>query len=235
MIADEATIIQKLNRVRQRMDRACTAAGRDPKAVRLLLATKTVPARKIRVALQSGATLIGENKVQEFKEKAAALADLHYERHFIRHLQSNKVKEVLRYVTCIQSVDRMELVQELDKRLQVAGHDLDIMLQVNTSYERSKFGLHPDAVPGFAQQVAQYDTLRIKGLMTIGLFDADAEKVRPSFRLLKTLKEQIQEIIPGISLEDLSMGMSGDLETAIEEGATIIRVGTAVFGERIYP
>lgn len=235
MNTDEIMIMNRLARVQQRVWNACIANQRAPESVRLLLATKTVPADRIRVALKSGVRLIGENKVQEFREKAAALADLNYERHFIGHLQTNKVKELLQYVTCIQSVDRIALVQELDKRLQAAGHSLDIMLQVNTSYEASKFGLDPQAVPAFVKEVAQYDTLRIKGLMTIGLFDADAEKVRPSFRLLRALREQVQGIVADPdSVQELSMGMSGDLETAIAEGATLIRVGTAVFGQRRY-
>ena len=235
MHTEAAVITTKLDQVRQRINRACMAAGRQPETVKLLLATKTVPADKIRIALQSGATLIGENKVQEFREKTPGLADLNYERHFIGHLQTNKVKEVLQYVNCIQSVDRIELVHELDKRLLTAGHSLDIMIQINTSYEASKFGLDPKAVPAFIKQIARYDTLNIKGLMTIGLFDADAEKVKPSFRLLKIIQEQVKQEVPDVvSMQELSMGMSGDLETAIEEGATIVRVGTAIFGQRIY-
>ena len=236
MSTDEMMIMNRLVQVQQRIWNACMAHQRAPESVRLLLATKTVPADRIRVALKSGVRLIGENKVQEFREKTAALADLNYERHFIGHLQTNKVKDVLQYVSCIHSVDRIALVQELDKRLQAAGRSLDILIQVNTSYEPSKFGLDPKAVPAFIKQVAQYDTLNIKGLMTIGLFDADAEKVRPSFRLLSGLREQIQEAVADpASIQELSMGMSGDLETAIAEGATLIRVGTAIFGQRQYP
>lgn len=233
---EENRITTRINAIHQRMRNACAACNRDPATVRLLLATKTVPADKIRIAIQSGSTLTGENKVQEFREKIPALRDLDYERHYIGHLQTNKVKEVLQYVSCIQSVDRMALVQELDKRLLAAGRSLDVLVQVNTSYEPSKFGLEPEAVPGFIQQVAHYDTLNVKGLMTIGLFDADAEKVRPSFLLLKKLQDQLTDLgINRVSMKELSMGVSGDLETAIEEGATIIRVGTAVFGQRIYP
>jgi pyridoxal phosphate enzyme (YggS family) len=228
-------ITTRINAIYKRTRNACTASNRDPATVRLLLATKTVPAGKIRIAIQAGATLAGENKVQELREKAPALTDLNYEQHFIGHLQTNKVKEVLRYVSCIQSVDRITLVQELDKYLLAAGRSMDILVQVNTSYEQSKFGLVPEAVPDFIRQVARYDTLNIKGLMTIGLFDTDAEKVRPSFHLLKKLQDEVTDLdINRVSMQELSMGMSDDLETAIEEGATMVRVGTAIFGQRIY-
>lgn len=234
MNAIQNDIIQRLAAVQQRINKACREHQRDPGTVKLLLATKTVPAERIRTAVLAGFRLSGENKVQELRDKAPALADLQTERHFIGHLQTNKVKEVLRHVSCIQSVDRLELVQELDKRLQAAGRQLDILVQVNTSYESSKFGLAPEAVAGFVKQVSRYDTLNLKGLMTIGLFDADAEKVRPSFLMLKSIQQNLQEQGAGL-LQELSMGMSGDLETAIAEGATIIRVGTAVFGQRHYP
>ncbi|NQX43509.1 hypothetical protein SAMN05421820_11839 [Pedobacter steynii] len=229
-------IKNNLSIIHQRIAHEALKAGRIPGTVKLLLATKTVSAEKIRQALLLGETLIAENKVQELKEKYLDLTGIPHQAHFIGHLQSNKIKEVLKYVSCIQSVDRMELVQQLDKRLQAEGRCLDILIQVNTSYENSKFGLAPEAAFAFVRETAKYDTLKIKGLMTIGLFDADAEKVRPSFQLLKKLSDQIrQEGIPGVEMKELSMGMSGDLETAIEEGATIIRIGTAIFGPRIYP
>lgn len=229
-------IKNNLSIIHQRITHACRKAGRDPATVQLLLATKTVSAEKIKEALLLGEPLIAENKVQELKEKHAALLDISHQAHFIGHLQSNKIKEVLKYVSCIQSVDRMELVQQLDKRLQAEGRYLDVLIQVNTSYEDSKFGLAPENACAFVREAAKYGTLKIKGLMTIGLFDADAEKVRPSFQLLKKLSDQIRgEEIPGVEMKELSMGMSGDLETAIEEGATIIRIGTAIFGPRIYP
>ncbi|KIO76647.1 alanine racemase [Pedobacter lusitanus] len=229
-------IENNLKIIHHRIERACLKAGRNPAEVKLLLATKTVPADRIRVALQAGEILIAENKVQELKEKYEDLKDIPHQAHFIGHLQTNKIKDVLKYVSCIQSVDRIELVQQLDKRLLAEGRTLDILVQVNTSYEESKFGLSPDQAMAFIKETARYDTLRIKGLMTIGLFDAEAEKVRPSFRLLRTLLEQIrQENILHEEKPELSMGMSGDLETAIEEGATIVRIGTAVFGARMYP
>ena len=229
------TIPEALQQVRERVTRACNSAGRDPATVRLLLATKTVLPDKIRVAIQAGADLIAENKVQEYTQKAAALADLPVERHFIGHLQTNKIKEVIRYVSCIQSIDRQGVVSASHKRLKTEGGKMDIFLQVNTSQESSKFGLDPEAVAGFYEQVSQYDTLRVKGLMTIGLFDTDPERVRPCFHLLRTIRDKLSSTLPVATPLELSMGMSGDLEIAIAEGATIVRVGTAVFGARSYP
>lgn len=220
-------IITNLRHIHQRIATACAAAGRDASAVQLLLATKTVPPERIRVAIEAGETLIGENKVQEFRDKYEALKDLPVERHFIGHLQTNKIKDVLKYVTCIQSVDRLSIAQELDKRLQAEGRSLDIFIQVNTSYEESKFGLAPAAVEAFMQSLRSLDTLRIKGLMTIGLLDVEVEKMRPSLKLLRTIREQL-----GMDHLKLSMGMSQDMELAIAEGADIVRIGSSIFGNR---
>ncbi len=225
-----------LSIIHQRMEAACKKANRNVGDVRLLLATKTVPTERIAFALECGETLIGENKVQELREKYEALRPYNYESHFIGHLQTNKIKDVLKYVACIESVDRLGLARKLDQRLQFEGRSIDILVQVNSSFEESKFGIDPaDAIP-FIREVAKYDTITIRGLMTIGIFSAEEEKVRRCFRLLKNIRQQvIEENIPNVEMRELSMGMSGDLEIAIEEGATIVRVGTAIFGQRIYP
>ncbi|HTN09058.1 YggS family pyridoxal phosphate-dependent enzyme [Agriterribacter sp.] len=229
-------IRENLAVVHQRILNACRNSNRNPHEVSLLLATKTVSAENIKIALQLGETIIGENKVQELKEKFDALKDIPHQTHYIGHLQTNKIKEVIKYANCIQSVDRIELVQKLDQRLQREGRSIDMMLQVNTSYEESKFGLNPEAVINFAKEVCRYDTLKVKGLMTIGLFSAEKEKVRKCFQLLKDIRtELIALALPNFEMQQLSMGMSNDLETAIEEGSTMIRVGTAIFGSRIYP
>lgn len=231
-----ADILANLDLVLKRIEAAITRAGRAPGDVRLLLATKTVPAEKIKIAVDAGALLTGENKVQELKEKDYLLGTLPVERHFIGHLQTNKIREVLKYVSCIQSVDRIDLASKLHQRLQAEGRTLDVMIQVNTSFEESKFGAHPDEALQLIAQVRALDTIKIKGLMTIGLFDADPENVRPSFRLLREIRDKaLQQGLLPTGAHALSMGMSGDLETAIEEGATIVRVGTAVFGKRQYP
>ena len=226
-------IKNNITAVVKRIENACLSCARDPKEVKLLLATKTVIPDKIKIAFEAGQTLIGENKVQEFASKADELSDLDYERHFIGHLQSNKVKEVLKYAHAIQTVDSLSLVSELDKRLTELGRKLDIMIQVNTSFEESKFGLAPEDVLAFVEEIINVKTLNIIGLMTIGLFADTAEEARPSYRLLKAIGEEINTTYPGEQyIKEYSMGMSGDLEVAIEEGATIVRIGSAIFGPR---
>lgn len=236
-MSEDRIIIENLNHILQRIETACNKSKRDPSEVRLLLATKTVSPGKIKVALQAGQTLIGENKVQEVKEKFDALSDTPHETHFIGHLQTNKIKDVLKYnVSCIQSLDRLNLAEKLHQRLTFEKKTIDVFIQVNTSGEESKFGINPEKAIELTKQVAAFDTLKIKGLMTIGLFSAETEKVRACFKKLKNIQQQLIALnIPGIAVKELSMGMSSDLETAIEEGATIVRVGTAIFGKRIYP
>ncbi|MFA7445905.1 MAG: YggS family pyridoxal phosphate-dependent enzyme [Flavobacteriaceae bacterium] len=232
-----SSILDNIAQIKKRMALACEKSGRNPNEVRLLLATKTVSAENIRIAIESGETLIGENKVQEVKEKFEALKDIPHQKHFIGHLQTNKIKDILKYgVSCVESLDRIDLAEKLHQRLLFENKKMDVFIQVNTSAEESKFGINPEKAVEFTKQVSQFDTLNIKGLMTIGLFSAETEKVRECFRLLKNIQQKIiEENIPNVQMKELSMGMSGDLETAIEEGATIIRVGTAIFGQRIYP
>jgi len=226
-------LIENIARIKSRIKIAAECSGRNPNEIKLLLATKTVSAQNIKIALEAGESLIGENKVQELIEKARILKDFPHQKHFIGHLQTNKIKEVIKYADCIQSVDRIELAEKLQKRLEFENKTIDIFIQVNTSYEESKFGISPEKALDFTQQVKQLDRLNIKGLMTIGLFSAETELVKKCFRLLKSIQDKmLQKDIP---VNELSMGMSGDLETAIEEGATIIRVGTAIFGKRHYP
>lgn len=231
------TVIHNLNVVLQRIENACIRCNRSPDEVKLLLATKTVPAATIKIALLAGQTLIGENKVQEIKNKFEALKTIPHEKHFIGHLQTNKIKDMLKYgVTCVQSIDRADLAGKLHKLLADGHKQLDVFIQVNTSGEESKFGVAPEHCLELIKQVAGLETLSIKGLMTIGLFSAETERVRACFRRLKNIRQQINDLeLPNVAMNELSMGMSGDLETAIEEGATIVRVGTAIFGQRIYP
>lgn len=230
-------ILHNLSNTLKRIENACMAANRDPNGVRMLLATKTVPAERIIVALQYGQTLIGENKVQEVKEKYAELKAIPHESHFIGHLQTNKIKDILKYdVSCIQSVDRLRLAEKLQQRLAFENKQMDVLVQVNTSGEESKFGAEPSATVSLVKEISAFDNIHVKGLMTIGLFSAETKKVRKCFRLLRELGDEIRDLnVPGVEMKELSMGMSGDLETAIEEGATIVRVGTAIFGKRKYP
>lgn len=231
------TIVQNLQIIEQRIQSACDRSNRKRDEVRLLLATKTVNPERIRKAFEAGYTLIAENKIQELKEKYEDLKDSPHTSHFIGHLQTNKVKEILRYdVNCIESVDRLKLAQKLQNRLVYEEKTMNVLIQINTSFEESKFGISPENALDLVREVAKMDRIRIKGLMTIGLFSAETEKVRKCFRLLKEIQNQIiQKNIPNVEMKELSMGMSGDLEVAIEEGSTIVRVGTAVFGKRPYP
>ncbi|SDC05881.1 YggS family pyridoxal phosphate-dependent enzyme [Niabella drilacis] len=230
-------ILENIAVIKERINNACKHSNRNPDEVKLLLATKTVSADRIKIALQAGHTLIAENKIQEIKEKYEALQEVPHTNHFIGHLQTNKIKDLLKYnVSCIQSLDRLDLAEKLHQRLLFESKTIEVLIQVNTSNEESKFGVHPNNVIELVKEVAKFETLKIKGLMTIGLFSAETEKVRECFRLLRKIQQEIISLnIPNVEMQELSMGMSGDMETAIAEGATIVRVGTAIFGQRIYP
>lgn len=230
-------ILFNLTQIRLRIAKVCLHAGRNPEEVKLLLATKTVSVENIKIALNAGEVLVGENKVQEVKEKYEGLKEIPHEKHFIGYLQTNKIKDILKYgVSCIQSIDRIDLAEKLHLRLEKEQRKMDILIQVNTSAEESKFGVSPENAIEFVKQISQFDSLQIKGLMTIGLFSSDEKKVRKCFKILATLQREItSQNIPNVEMKELSMGMSGDLEIAIEEGATIIRVGTAIFGQRVHP
>ena len=232
-----ATISDNIEAILHRIKKACERNGRDPQEVKLLLATKTVTSDRIKVALKAGQTLIAENKVQELKDKYEDLKEIPHHNHFIGQLQTNKIKDILRYdVSCVHSVDRFDLAQKLHQRLTAENKTIDILIQVNTSNEESKYGAAPDQVIDLVRQIAALNSLHIKGLMTIGLLSAEAEQVRRCFQLLKQIQQQIIMLnIPNVAMQELSMGMSGDLEIAIAEGATIVRVGTAIFGQRNTP
>jgi pyridoxal phosphate enzyme (YggS family) len=229
--------LEQIAVVTDRIAAACKKCGRNEKEVKLLLATKTVSAEKIKIALEAGYQLIGENKIQEVKEKYEPLRHCSHTGHFIGHLQTNKVKELLKYnIKCLESLDRLELAEKLQHRLEFEDKYLDVLIQVNTSGEQSKFGVSADRAIELVQQIATLKRLRIKGLMTIGLFSAEEQKIRTCFQLLQSLSRQIAALeIEDVQMQELSMGMSNDLEIAIEQGATIVRVGTAVFGKRIFP
>lgn len=230
---NNSDLIDNLTHIKNRIAKACETAERKTNEVKLLLATKTVSAENIKILLEAGETIIGENKIQELKDKFSALETIPHQSHFIGHLQSNKINEVIKYANCIQSIDRISLAEKLQQRLVFENKTIDVFIQINTSYEASKFGIAPEKAVELALQVQQLDKLHIKGLMTIGLFSAETEKVRKCFRLLKNIQQAM--LSKNIPVQELSMGMSGDLETAIQVGSTMIRVGTAIFGKRPYP
>ena len=232
-MVDAELIRSNLAEVHRRIDSATEAAGREPGEVRLLLATKTQPPEAVRVAIEAGEKLVAENRVQEVRPKYEALEDLDYERHFIGNLQSNKINALLPYVSCIESLDRLSLARKLNRKLEAEGTSIEVLVQVNTSGEESKFGLEPAEVAGFMKEVSGLETLKVRGLMTIGLNTEDPELARASLRRLRELRDEVRQMNLGsIEMTELSMGMSGDLEVAIEEGSTIIRVGSAIFGSR---
>ncbi len=215
---------------------AAIAAGRLPDTVRVLAVSKTQPIDVIHAALEAGITALGENYAQEFKDKASRLTSGALpntaEWHFIGHLQTNKVKMIAPYVSCIHSVDSARLAQEISKAASALGRTIDVLLQVNTSGEESKSGCEPHEIYALAEAALKEPNIRVRGLMTIAAFSDDAEFVRPMFRLLRSLRDELRTRFPETSFDELSMGMSGDYAAAIQEGSTIIRVGTAIFGER---
>ncbi|SBW04811.1 conserved hypothetical protein [uncultured Alphaproteobacteria bacterium] len=225
-----ATFAANLKTVRERMAEACVRAGRSPADVRLLPVTKTVPAHVLRLAFAAGIRDFGENKLQEARDKQAALDDLEIRWSIIGHLQTNKVKYLVRIASEFHALDSLRLAEELNRRLDAQGRDLDVFVQVNTSGEPSKYGLDPDALMPFVERLPEYPRLRPRGLMTLAIFSARTERVRACFRLLRNLRDRAVAVHPGLSL--LSMGMSGDYEAAIVEGADIVRVGQAIFGPR---
>ncbi len=185
---------ENLNTVRQQMELACQASGRNIEDVKLLLATKTVPLEKLQMAIQAGETLFGENKAQELRDKFPLMQQYHQVKwHFIGHLQTNKVKDVVKYVSLIHSVDRLKLGQALHNQLVKENKTMDILVQINTSYEESKFGAPPETALELVEQLTQFETLNIKGLMTIGKLNATNEETRHCFRLLKSIQAQIRE------------------------------------------
>lgn len=219
-----------LHNVRNRIAAACRRCGRRPEDVRLLPVTKTVPAPILRFAFAAGLSDFGENKLQEARDKQAALADLAIRWSIIGHLQSNKAKYLVRFASEFHALDSLRLAEELDRRLEAQGRDLDVFVQVNTSGEVSKYGLSPDALLPFVERLPEYPRLKPRGLMTLAIFSADTVRVRACFRLLRDLRDRAATVHPGVT--QLSMGMSGDYETAIEEGADVVRVGQAIFGPR---
>lgn len=227
---------ERLDGVLAEMRAAAGRSGRDPGSVELMLVTKTVDASRIAPFVERGHRLFGENKVQEAKAKWGGGELAGYRPDFIGHLQTNKVKACLESCGRIHAVDRMGLVVALDRELRKRGEERDVFLQVNTSGEPSKFGVPPHEAVALAEAVSAYPSLRVAGLMTLAAFSTDPEKSRPCFRLLRSLREEVlRRRIFGPEFRHLSMGMSGDFGVAVEEGATIVRVGSAVFGHRSTP
>lgn len=230
---DLESLRDRVARVQNQIEQACLKAGRDPASVTLLPVSKTFGANAIRLMVELGFRRFGENRLQEIAQKAPELEDCGVQWVVIGHVQTNKAKEVAKYATELQSLDRLALAQALDKRLSALGRTLDVLVQVKTSPEDTKSGVLPEDLIGFLRELSQFPSLKVRGLMTMAVLSEDTDAVRACFRRLKQCQEQaLAAQIAGISLSRLSMGMSGDLATAIEEGSTEVRVGTAIFGQR---
>ena len=220
----------RLAEVRRRLDEAATRAGRDPGSVKLLAVSKTKPPEAIRAAYAAGQRAFGENYAQELAEKAEALRDLPDLRwHFIGRLQRNKAKQVVQAARTVHTVDRAELAAELGKRAAAAGTQVDVLVEVNVSGEASKGGCAPDALGAVLAAVAAEPSLRAVGLMTIPPDTEDPERARPFFAALRALRDRHGG---AAALPELSMGMTHDFPVAVAEGATLVRIGTAIFGAR---
>jgi pyridoxal phosphate enzyme (YggS family) len=226
------TVAENIADITQRIQAAAIRSGRDPQGIRLMAVCKTVSPERIRQAIDAGVTCLGENYVQEAREKIPAVGH-GVEWHMIGHLQTNKAKYVVQLFDWIHSLDRIELALELDKRAGRHNRVLKVLVEVNVSGESSKNGANPSNVPALVRQISALPNLSLQGLMTMPPYVDDPELARPYFIALRRLRDEIAAAhIPGVSMAELSMGMTNDFEIAVEEGATIVRVGRAIFGDR---
>lgn len=228
----ETDIAANIEKIKQRIAAACARSGRNPDSIALMAVTKTVPAERILQAVDAGITLLGENYVQEAREKHELLGG-RARMHLIGHLQTNKAKYAVRLFDCVHSVDRLELAQELDRRTKAANRILDILIEVNVSGEQTKNGVPATRARELIRCIASLENLSVRGLMTMAPYSDDPETSRPYFQALRQLHDDIaREEIPRVQMKELSMGMTDDFEVAIEEGSTIVRIGRAIFGAR---
>jgi hypothetical protein len=223
-------MVETFEKIQQRIRAACDRCDRVPNSVTLLAVTKGQPPETVRAAADLGLTLFGENKVQEAKAKIP-LCPGRWRWHFIGHLQSNKCRDAVELFEMIQSVDSLSLAEEINKRAEAAAKTMPVLLEVNAAGEASKFGCRPDRLLAELKDINALPRIEIRGLMTVPPWSAEPEKVRPHFRQLRELKLECEQIL-GAPLPHLSMGMSSDFDVAIEEGATMVRIGTALFGPR---
>jgi len=228
-------IKQNISLIKSNIEQVAKKFSRNAEKIKIIAVSKTQSIEAISAAFYAGATIFGENYVQELVEKQSLLSKkgILPEWHFIGHLQTNKVKYIAPFVSLIHSVDSEKLASEISRQAEKNNRTIDILLQINTSGEISKFGCEPDEAINLAERVSSLPNVKLKGLMTIGTFSDDEAIIRKEFRLLRSKLEEINDKL-GLSLNELSMGMSHDYEIAIEEGATMVRIGTAIFGKRHY-
>ena len=229
---DHEEIRRNIERIRGEIAAAAARAGRDPAAVRLMAVTKTVDDERIRAAIEAGVDMIGENYVQEARRKIEAMGRA-VPWHLIGHLQTNKAKYAVRLFEMIHSVDRPEVAKELDRRAAALGRSVKVLIEVNVSGEATKRGVAPQDLVPLARLVSTLPSLSLRGLMTMAPWSEDPETARPYFAALRRRRDEIAALnLPGVVMEELSMGMTDDYTVAVEEGATIVRIGRAIFGER---
>ncbi|HID12121.1 MAG TPA: YggS family pyridoxal phosphate-dependent enzyme [Candidatus Latescibacteria bacterium] len=225
-----SAIAENLCRVEERIAWAALRAGRRPEEVVLVAATKDRTAREVEEAVRAGVKIVGENRVQEAEAKFPQIG-LPFRKHMIGHLQRNKVRKALMLFDAIQSVDSLRLGEEISKRAIQMDRTIEVLVEVNTSGEATKFGVDPEGALDLLGALSELEGISVKGLMTVGPLSEDVGEVRRAFSLLRSLRDEIEREL-GLSLPVLSMGMSGDFEKAIEEGSTMVRIGTAIFGPR---
>ena len=226
-------LITRLQTVKERIETAARFCGRNPETIRLVAVSKTVPAARVRQAIQAGVTILGENYVQEARTKFNELVTTPVSWHFIGHLQSNKAKYAVRLFDLIHSVDTLKLARELDKQSRKINKIQEILIQVNISEEASKSGINAKDTLNLLKEISPLENLSVKGLMTMPPFFNMPEKVRPYFTALRESRDRLEQHgVLNVALNELSMGMTGDFEVAIQEGATLVRIGTAIFGKR---
>ncbi len=224
---------ERIQKILKRIEAAALRAGRDPAEVGLVAVAKTHPAEAVREAAAAGLAVFGENYVQEARDKIEALSDLSVSWHFIGHLQTNKAKYAVRLFDLIHSVDSVKLAAEIDKQAAKRAKVQNVLIQVNLGNEPTKAGAAAEELESVCREAARFENIRIRGLMTLPPYFDAPEKARPYFTALRNLRSRIAALaIEGVSMEALSMGMTGDFEAAIEEGATWVRIGTAIFGAR---
>ena len=225
---------ERLSLIRSRIAAAAVDSGRRPEDVQLVVVSKTVPSKRLLTAIDLGVTVFGENYVQEARDKFNALYAHPLSWHFIGHLQSNKAKYVVKIFDLIHSVDSLKLAREIDKQAGKIDKVQRVLVQVNIAEENSKSGVLKEDTIQLVTEMSQLHHLEVKGLMTMPPYFNAPEKVRPYFKALRQLRDQLRAMeISGVVMDELSMGMTGDFEAAIQEGATLVRIGTAIFGERI--
>ena len=228
-----STIAERLQHVRLRLDEAAVGAGRLPSSVRLVAVSKTFPNSAIREAYEAGQRDFGENRVQEGLQKIRETADLSIRWHLLGHLQTNKARKAGQAFAVVQSVDSVELLKKLDEAAGEAGRTLDLLIQVDLAKEATKYGAPPEQVPRILDAARACQAARVVGLMTLPPVPDSPEDARPWFKRLRDLRDEwVTAGVPPSMLAELSMGMSGDFEVAVQEGATVVRVGSAIFGSR---